>query len=296
VPRKKLTISILGWRVADLELCKNSAVIWQLSKTFDFQGQVVRYDIQGQGEPVVLVHGTPWSSFCWRNLIPHLAKSWKVFYFDLLGYGQSEKRDGQDVSLAVQNKLFTALLDFWELESSRVIGHDFGGTTVLRTHLLNKHDFHKMILIDPVALAPWGSEFFTHVNKHEAVFAEIPDYIHEAMVTAYVKGAMYSPMPKETLQGILDPWLGETGRRAFYRQIAQANQRYTDEIQPLYPTIKCPVLLIWGQEDTWIPIAKGLELYRLLPNAQFSPVANAGHLVQEDTLNVLIEAIDRFLL
>jgi pimeloyl-ACP methyl ester carboxylesterase len=93
-------------------------VTWQLSKTFNFQGQVVRYDIRGQGEPVVLVHGTPWSSFCWRNLIPLLAKSWTVFYFDLLGYGQSEKRDGQDVSLAVQNKLFTALLEFWETRVS----------------------------------------------------------------------------------------------------------------------------------------------------------------------------------
>jgi pimeloyl-ACP methyl ester carboxylesterase len=269
--------------------------VWNLSKSFDFHGQSVRYDIQGQGKPLVLVHGTPWSSFCWRKLIPQLARSWKVYYFDLLGYGQSEKYDGQNVSLAIQNELFSALLAFWQLESPTVIGHDFGGTTVLRTHLLNKHTFQKMILIDPVALAPWGSEFFAHVNKHEAVFAGIPDYIHEAMVTAYVKGAMYTPMPDKTLDGILGPWLAETGRKAFYRQIAQASQTYTDEIQPFYIQIECPVLLIWGEEDTWIPITKGHELHKLIPNSQFVSVANAGHLVQEDALEVLLETIDYFL-
>jgi pimeloyl-ACP methyl ester carboxylesterase len=269
--------------------------MWNLSKSFDFHDQLISYDIQGQSKPLVLVHGTPWSSFCWRNVIPHLAKSYTVYYFDLLGYGQSEKHDRQDVSLAMQSELLSDLLSFWQLEAPIVIGHDFGGTTVLRTHLLNKYPFQKMILIDPVALAPWGSEFFTHVNKHEAAFAGIPDYIHEAMVAAYVKGAMYTPMPDETLHGILRPWLGETGRKAFYRQIAQASQMYTDEIQPLYPQVACPVLIVWGEQDSWIPIAKGHQLHRLILNSQFVSVANAGHLVQEDALKVLLETLNDFL-
>ncbi len=122
--------------------------MWQLSKEFKFKGQSIKYDIQGEGKPIILVHGTPWSSFVWRNIIPNLAQSWKVYYFDLLGYGQSEKRDNQEVSLAVQNELLASLIDFWQLDAPTIIGHDFGGTTVLRTHLLNKVDFEKMILID----------------------------------------------------------------------------------------------------------------------------------------------------
>ncbi len=124
-----------------------------------------------------------------------------------------------------------------------------------------------------MTLAPWGSEFFAHVNKHEAVFAAIPDYIHKAMVTAYVQGAMYTPMPEETLKGILHPWLGDSGRKAFYRQIAQANQCYTDEIQPLYSSIERPVLLIWGKEDRWIPLSKGNELHTLIPKSQLVVVS-----------------------
>src|SRR5699024_6663514 len=144
------------------------------------------------------------------------------------------------------NKVFSELLNYWELKNPIVIGHDFGGTTVLRTHLLEKQDFEKMILIDPVAVAPWGSSFFSHVNRYEAAFQGIPGYIHEAIVSTYIQGAKYKAMDKETLEGIINPWLGSTGQGAFYRQIAQANQEYTDDVESLYSEIKKPVLIVWG--------------------------------------------------
>jgi pimeloyl-ACP methyl ester carboxylesterase len=115
---------------------------------------------------LVLVHGTPWSSYNWRHIIPALAQWWTVYFYDLLGYGQSEKHPGQDVSLGVQNKVLTALLDYWGLKSPFIVGHNFGGTTVLRTHLLENRDFRKIALLDPVALGPWGSPFFQHVKEH----------------------------------------------------------------------------------------------------------------------------------
>ena len=68
------------------------------------------YDVLGEGGPVVLVHGTPFSSYVWRGIARELARTRQVFVFDLLGYGQSEKRDGQDVSLGVQNELLASPL------------------------------------------------------------------------------------------------------------------------------------------------------------------------------------------
>jgi len=46
---------------------------WSLARTFKSQGQILRYDLRGNGPPVVLVYGIPWSSFNWRHLIPHFA-------------------------------------------------------------------------------------------------------------------------------------------------------------------------------------------------------------------------------
>src|SRR4030095_795139 len=97
------------------------------TRTFTFEGLAIAYDTFGEGDPVVLVHGTPFSSFVWRAIARELARSYRVFFYDLLGYGRSEKRAGQDVSLAVQNRLLAALLKHWALDRPHVIAHDFGG-------------------------------------------------------------------------------------------------------------------------------------------------------------------------
>ena len=158
-----------------------------LQHSFAFDGQTVRYGIAGEGPPVVLVHGTPFSSHVWHRIAPLLASAYRVHCFDLLGYGRSEKRAGQDVSLGVQNRLLGALLDHWRLDRPHIVGHDFGGATVFRAHLLDGRDYRGMTLIDPVALAPWGSAFVQHVRRHEAAFQGLPDYIQRAILPAYVR-------------------------------------------------------------------------------------------------------------
>ena len=267
---------------------------WKLTRSFTYEGRTVAYDILGQGPPLILVHGTPWSSFNLRHLARGLAQSYTVHVFDLLGYGQSDKSDS-DVSLGVQNLLLSALADHWKLERPMAVGHDFGGTTLLRAHLLNQVDFSKIVLIDPVAISPWGSEFFRHVGKHQAAFAGLPDYIHEAVVRAYIGSAAFSALPGETWDGIVTPWTGAEGKAAFYRQIAQANSRFTDEVQDHYPSIECPVLILWGSEDTWIPVEKGRQLAQTIPGSRLVEVPGTGHLVIEERPDDLLAEITPFL-
>jgi pimeloyl-ACP methyl ester carboxylesterase len=250
--------------------------------------------VRGEGPAVVMVHGTPWSSFNLRHLIEAISQGFTVYYYDLVGYGQSDKSPG-DVSLGIQNQVLDRLLDHWGLEFPAIIGHDFGGTTVLRTHLINGRDFERIILIDPVAVSPWGSPFFQHVNAYETAFAGVPDYIHEAIVRAYVKTAAFKPIDDQTLDMIVLPWTGPDGKAAFYRQIAQANSSYTDEVQPLYAQIARPVLILWGAEDTWIPLARGEVLHDMIPDSLLHVIPDAGHLVIEERPDQLVDGIRRFL-
>ncbi|MBM9617051.1 alpha/beta hydrolase [Desulfobulbus rhabdoformis] len=267
---------------------------FDLSRSYIFEGRIVKYEMLGDGPPVILVHGTPWSSFNLRHLIRALSRDFTVYYYDLMGYGQSDKSPG-DVSLGIQNQILDQLIDHWGLENPCIIGHDFGGTTVLRTHLINGRDFKKIVLIDPVAVSPWGSPFFQHVNAHEAAFAGVPDYLHEAIVRAYVKTAAFKPIDEATLDRIVLPWIGPGGKAAFYRQIAQANSSFTDEIQPLYRKISRPVLILWGREDAWIPLEKGEALHGMIPGSIFHAISDAGHLVIEEQPDRLNEKILPFL-
>ncbi|SDR05830.1 alpha/beta fold hydrolase [Actinopolyspora saharensis] len=264
---------------------------WRPPETFEFRGQEIRYGVSGEGEPVVLLHGTPFSSVVWRRIVPQLARKHRVHYFDLLGYGCSEQREGQDVSLGVQNLVFTELLDHWGLDSPHVVGHDFGGTTALRTHLLDGRDYRSLTLIDPVALSPHGSELVRTARRHGDAFTELPDYIHEAVLRAYIGGALRRPLSEQEMRYYLEPWTGSRGQAAFYRQVAQMDDRYTDEIQDRYDEIRCPVTLLWGEQDAWVPLARGRELAERMPHAEFGVVPAAGHLVPDDAPEAVVAAV-----
>lgn len=265
----------------------------ELPNTSVIGGNTVRWGSCGYGPPLVAIHGTPFSSQVWRRIVPHLADRRTVYFFDLPGYGQSEMREGQDVSLAVQNKVLAALFAEWELDRPDVLAHDFGGATALRAYYLNGLRYASLTIFDAVALAPWGSPFVQHVRKHEAAFSGMPDYMHRALLKAYLQTAAHNPLSDEAVDIYSTPWLGPIGQPAFYRQIAQMDQRYTDEVQGLYDLMDCPVTVLWGERDEWIPYGKGEELAALISGSPCVPVPDSGHLVQEDRPEAIVAAVLR---
>ncbi|MFE3771373.1 alpha/beta fold hydrolase [Streptomyces sp. NPDC059122] len=270
---------------------------WQLSRTFDSSSGEVRWDRFGDpaAVPVVLLHGTPFSSYVWRGVARALTTHHQVFVWDMPGYGASAKFDGQDVSLAAQGRIFTELLDNWGLSEPLVVAHDFGGAVALRAHLLHGARYRRLALIDPVALAPWGSPFFRLVGEHFKVFEQLPPNLHRALVREYISSASSPGLHPAILDRLVEPWLGDDGQHAFYRQIAQADQHFTDEIQGRYASIALPVLVCWGEDDRWIPVAKAHELASRIPAAKLHLLPGAGHLVQEDSPAELTAALLSFL-
>lgn len=140
-----------------------------------------------------------------------------------------------------------------------------------------------------------GVTFFSARKAHEAAFAGVPDYIHEAIVRAYVKTAAFKPIDDATLDMIVAPWTKDNGKAAFYRQIAQADSAYTDDVQPLYAQISSPVLILWGREDTWIPLERGEALHDMIPGSIFRVIPNDGDLVIEEKPDQLMGEIRPFL-
>ncbi len=268
---------------------------WRLTASFQYQDQEVRYGVAGDGPPLVLLHGTPFSSYEWHRLIPVLARTHRVYYHDMLGYGQSAMHKGQDVSLGVQGELLAALLDHWRLDAPDVVAHDFGGTNALRAHLLHGRDYRTLTLIDAEALSPWGTPLMQHVRQHEAAFAGMPAYMHVAVLNAYLRTAMHRPISDAELQPYMAPWLGEVGQAALYRQIAQMDMRFTDEIQGRLDELRCPTQVLWGDEDTWLPLSQGHELAARLLDARFITVPGSGHLMQEDAPEAIVGEVIGFL-
>ena len=244
---------------------------------------------------MVFCHGTPWSSELWRPYAESLSNEFTVYLWDMPGYGRSSKDPDQRVSLDVQGELLADLLAHWELQTPHVVAHDYGGAVALRAHLLRGVEFASLALVDVVALAPWGSEFFRLVRDNRDVFDALPSAIHVGAVRAYIQGASHVGLTTSQLETLVSPWLGAGGQAAFYRQIAQADEAYTDEIQELYPHLDLPVLVVWGAQDTWIPVDRAHRLSELIPGAQLELIDGAGHLIQLDNPVALATALHRWL-
>ena len=106
--------------------------------------------------------------------------------------------------------------------------------------------------------------------------------MHEGALRAYVAGASHRGLRPDDLDRLAAPWLDADGQPAFYRQIAQADEAYTDEVEPRYGEIDLPVLVVWGTDDTWIPVDRAHRLAGMIPGAELRLIEDAGHLIQLD--------------
>lgn len=253
-----------------------------LDQQFDWNGRTVAWTAWGQGPAVVFCHGTPWSSRVWAPFAAALSAEFTVYLWDMPGYGQSSKQPEHAVDLGMQGRLFADLLADWELEAPHVIAHDYGGAVSLRTHLLHGSSYASLCLVDVVALRPWGSPFFTLVKENAEVFSQLPPAIHRGVVEAYIAGASYRGLRQDQLAELVGPWLDAEGQAAFYRQIAQAGEKFTAELEPLLASIGVPLHIVWGREDSWIPMDRGQRLHRAVPGSSLSLIEGAGHLIQFD--------------
>jgi pimeloyl-ACP methyl ester carboxylesterase len=267
----------------------------ELAQTFDWQGRRVAYGCAGDGPPVVFCHGTPWSSWVWQPFAEALAADFTVHLWDMPGYGRSSKRAEHPVDFGVQAEVFGALLAHWGLERPHVVAHDIGGAVSLRANLVGGATYASLLLVDVVAIPPSGSPFYRFVHEYPDLLGQLPAYIHEAVVRAYIQSASHRGLREDDLDALARPWLGDDGQPAFYRQIAHYDERHLVENEQRLDRLDIPVRVLWGADDAWIPTDTGKRVASSIPNATFSLVDNAGHLMHYDAPVVLADELRAWL-
>jgi len=260
---------------------RHSQQNWRLGRRAAMSGGVVAYDVFGAGPPVVLVHGTPSWSYLWRHVVPVLAERFEVHVFDLLGYGDSEAA-GEDVSIGAQSRLLTELVEFWGLNVPAIAGHDIGGAIVLRSHLLDEVPFRRIALIDAVVTAPWITPATKHMQAHLDVYRTMPTHIYEQVVATHIRTAVHEAIDDTAFEAYMARWRGEEGQAAYLQKVAQFDEVYTAEFEPLLDSIQTPVRLVWGEEDSWLDPSIARRLHERLPDSELELIPQAGHFSIED--------------
>ncbi|NDZ96964.1 alpha/beta hydrolase [Streptomyces sp. SID6673] len=271
-----------------------STPTWNLDHVFRHADGDIRWRQFGeQGPPIVLVHGTPYSSFLWRDIAPALARTRRVIVFDHLGYGQSDKSEMQDLTLAAQARRFAALLSYLGVERPRVAANDIGGAITLRALLVEGVRFSDMTLFDCVSGGQWEGGLFGQIRQNPEVFAQLPGYAHRALVASHLRHATYAGFRPGVLDAYLAPWLGEAGQAAFYRQYRQLSEADTDDYSSLLGDVDIPVRLLWGCDDRILPPRHGEWLRDHIRHESMTWIENAGHLLQEDAPAQLLAVLEQ---
>jgi pimeloyl-ACP methyl ester carboxylesterase len=262
-------------------------------------GYRIATGIHGEGKPLVLVHGTPAHSIIWRNLLPRLtAAGFQVYYYDLLGYGASERPLSADTSIAAQADLLLGLLDHWQLDSAHVFGHDIGGALSLRAAFKHATRFQSLTIADICSYDSWPSPTWRSIRDHYRQYAILDASQHVQTLTRQLEMAVFnkSLMTGELLQHYLAPIVGVVGQPAFYQhQIAHYDGRYTEDFAQRLPELRLPVQILWGENDEWQPVSYAYRLQSDIPGARLQVMPQAGHFLMEDAPETVAQQLVTFI-
>ena len=291
-----------------------------LTREFSYQSRfLVKYTTLGPpaGQPLILIHGTPWSSRLWAPFALALSRYYHVHLFDNPGYGISQtlgsgtEEQGNDGPLVKQAEVFAALYSHWGFPGKgrnegaaipHVIAHDNAGLVSLRAYLEHGCRYRSLTLVDVVAVGPWGLPFFKLVAENMDVFHQIPPQLFEGIVRGYIKGAAYKPLTMENEDMLLKPWIGKDGpgQDGFLRQMKQASTRRSSDVEERYHALGdagVPVKIVWGKDDQWVPCERAEKLRGLIGGkTEIAIVEEAGHLIQLDQPERLLAEILGFVM
>lgn len=245
-------------------------------------GYNINYEVEGEGIPVILLHGWLANLETMKVLQKHLSKHFKVFNVDIIGFGKSDLPK-EPMSSNDYGDFLNDFIKELKIENPILIGHSNGGRTIINYAGRNLGKIRKIILIDSAGLKP----------KRK------PKYYIRVYIFKLLKN-IFKILPKtEMLRDIRENVLGKFGS-SDYKNSPEVLRKtmniiLNEDATNLLPNIKTSTLLIWGEKDTATPIQDGKTMERLIPDAGLVEIKNAGHFSYLDNLNLCLAVINEFL-
>ncbi|MFC7404329.1 alpha/beta fold hydrolase [Georgenia alba] len=273
---------------------RTAPTAWPLTDRVRVSGGEVATGVFGDGPAVVLVHGTPASSFLWRHVVPTLARRHTVHVWDLLGFGDSALGRGAMPSIATQARTLAELVRHWGLEAPDLVGHDIGGGIVMRAHLVERVPARRIALLDAAVIGPWNTPFTEHMQRHADAYRTMPTDVFADLVGPRLRTATHHEMPDEVAAAYLAPWSGPDGQQRWIDQVSAVRFDDTREAVARLDSVTAPTLVLWGEHDAWLDTEVADRLVAAIPGARREDIAGAGHFAPEDEPQATADALLRF--
>lgn len=259
-------------------------------------GHKIAYREQGEGKPLILLHGIPTNSLLWRDIIPPLAENRRVIAPDLLNYGSSDFPLTADVSINAQSKIILGFMDALGIRHADIGGHDIGGGVAQLLAVNHPERIDRLILLDSVCFDSWPIPDIAALQKagvEEAMtLGEVTTMLRDFLPAGVQDQSLMTPELKDLY---VKPWSDEAGKRAFFRNVRRLNEEYTLAIADDLELLSHRTLILWGANDTFQKPEYAEKLARVIPNSELVWIKEAAHWLTEDQPVEVCNQIDRFL-
>lgn len=246
---------------------------------------------QGQGTPLVLVHGYPLDHTMWNGQLAGLADACRVLAPDLRGFGKSDVVPGTATMQQMADDIANLLDSLQVSEPVVFCGLSMGGYVAWQFALRHPRRLAKLILCDTRAAADTPEAAAGRLSAAVKILASGPQIAAEAIIPKLFAPATYerqTDLVEHTRQVILhtDP----QGIAAALRGMASR-----EDVTARLPQITVPVLAICGEHDKISPPAEMREFAQQLPNGRFLEISGAGHMAPLEQPTPVNRAIRDFL-
>lgn len=233
-----------------------------MTSTVEIDGINLHYTKQGQGQPIVLMHGWGCNHSTLASIAAVAAKSGEVYNIDFPGFGQTQEPD-DTWGVEMYTQFIEKAIKKLGLTNPILLGHSFGG----RVGILyaSRNQVKKLILVDAAGVKPKRSLSYYYKVYSFKLARRFAQLIYgkekaEAKIEARRKKNASSDYAQ-----------------ASPRMRAILSKVVNEDLTHVMTSINAPTLLIWGENDTATPLSDAKTMEKLIPDAGLVSFPGCGH-------------------
>lgn len=261
-----------------------------LQKFTNVNGSVIRYLEDGPSDckTLILLHGIGASAERWSRVIPTLSRDYRVIAPDIIGFGYSDK-PLVEYTMDFFIDFFESFLDNLGISEASIIGSSLGGHIATEFAIRFPHMVEKLVLVSPAGMMRKS----TPTLDRYIMAALYPEYqrVYEVFSEMVYDS---NTINQETLMDFVNRMNLPNAKYAFMSTLSGI--RYAPRLTGRLSNITAPTLLMWGENDTTIPLAEYAHQYNEIPNMEeLVVIKKCGHIAPIERPATFNRIVLRFL-
>ena len=249
----------------------------------------IHYIDEGEGHPVIMLHGNPTWSFFYRNVINELKGDFRCIVPDHLGCGLSDKPQDYEYTLENHVNNVIKLIEKLEIKEFSLIVHDWGGAIGMGVATKMPTRVTSMVLMNTAAFKSMDIPFTISLCKIPYIGEKLVRHFNAFAWPATFMAVNKKKLPKDIKDGYLHPYNNYKNRIAtahFVKDIPLRKKHRSwptlNAIESQLSSVTCPKLFIWGAKDFCFNMNFMKRWQDFFPNDKYVVYKDAGHYVLED--------------